>query len=44
MDNSNKYRKQEAVRDALLLIKQNGGQMRSGDVFEEMAKSFPNSE
>ena len=44
MDNSNKYRKQEAIKDALFLIKQNGGQMRSGDVFEEMAKSFPVSE
>lgn len=36
-------RQQEAVRDALLLIKQNGGQMRSGDVFAEMGKSFPQS-
>lgn len=36
-------RQQEAVRDALLLIKQNGGQMRSSDVFAEMGKSFPQS-
>ena len=38
------YRQQEAIRDALLLIKQNGGQMRSGEVFDEMAKMFPASE
>lgn len=38
------YRQQEAIRDALLLIKQNGGQMRSGEVFDEMAKTFPDSE
>lgn len=38
------YRQQEAIRDALLLIKQNGGQMRSGEVFDEMAKTFPASE
>ena len=40
----NKYRKQEAVRNALIAIKNNGGQMRSGEVFAEMAKSFPCSE
>lgn len=37
-------RQYEAVRDALVLIKQNGGQMRSGDVFDTMEKSFPRSE
>lgn len=37
------YRQQEAVRDALMLIKQNGGQMRSGDVFAELGKTFPQS-
>lgn len=37
------YRQQEAVRDALLLIKQNGGQMRSSDVFTELGKTFPQS-
>lgn len=36
-------RQQEAVFDALLLIKQNGGQMRSGDIFTELGKSFPQS-
>lgn len=36
-------RQQEAVRDALLLIKQNEGQMRSGDVFTELGKTFPQS-
>lgn len=36
-------RQQEAVREALLLIKQNGGQMRSGDVFAELGKTFPQS-
>lgn len=38
------FRQQEAIREALLIIKQNGGQMRSGEVFEEMEKSFPVSE
>lgn len=38
------FRQQEAIREALLIIKQNGGQMRSGEVFEEMAKTFPVSE
>ena len=37
------YRQQEALRDALMLIKQNGGQMRSGDVFAELGKTFPQS-
>lgn len=37
------YRQQEAVRDALMLIKQKGGQMRSGDVFAELGKTFPQS-
>lgn len=37
------YRQQEAVRDALLLIRQNGGQMRSGDIFTELGKNFPQS-
>lgn len=36
-----KYRQQKSVMDALRLIRQNGGQMRSGDVFDEMGKSFP---
>lgn len=36
-------RQQEAVFDALLLIKKNGGQMRSGDIFTELGKSFPQS-
>ena len=36
-------RPQEVVYYALLLIKQNGGQMRSGDVFTELGKSFPQS-
>lgn len=35
------YRPQEAVRCALLLLKKNGGQMRSGDIFAEMGKNFP---
>lgn len=34
-------RQQEAVRDALILIQQNNGQMRSSDVFAELGKSFP---
>lgn len=36
-------RQQEAVFDALLLIKQNGGQMRLGDIFTELGKNFPQS-
>lgn len=36
-------RQQKAVFDALLLIKQNGGQMRSGDIFTELGRSFPQS-
>ena len=35
------YRPQEAVRYALQLLKKNGGQMRSGDIFAEMGKNFP---
>lgn len=35
------YRKHEALHNALLLIKQNGGQMRSGEIFANMANSFP---
>ena len=34
-------RVQESVFEALLLIKQNGGQMNSGEVFAELGKSFP---
>lgn len=37
-------RQQEAVREALLLIKQNGGRMRSGEVFKELGKNFPQSQ
>jgi len=37
------YRQQEAVRDAILLIRQNGGQMRSGDIYTELGKNFPES-
>lgn len=44
METGNKYRKQEAVRDALLLIKQNGGEMRSGDIFRALSETFPQSE
>lgn len=36
-------RQQEAVFDALRMIKQNGGQMRSGDIFAELGKNFPQS-
>ena len=39
-----KLRAQEAIQDALLLIKQNGGQMRSGDIFVELGKTFPQSD
>lgn len=37
-------RQQEAVREALSLIKRNGGQMRAGEVFDELSKTFPQSE
>lgn len=37
-------RQQEAVRDALILIQQNNGQMRSSDVFAELGKSFPQTQ
>lgn len=40
---TNKYRKQEAVRCALIYIKQNGGEMRVADVFSKMAAEFPES-
>lgn len=41
---SNKYRRQEAVYEALSLIKKNGGEMRSGDVFRILSGTFPKSE
>lgn len=37
-------RQQEAIREALSLIKRNGGQMRAGEVFDELSKTFPKSE
>lgn len=36
-------RPQECIHDALILIKQNGGQMRLGDIFTELGKNFPQS-
>lgn len=39
-----KLRQQAAVFQALKLIKQNGGQMRCGDIFKKLQESFPKTQ